>query len=122
LAKSSKYENINLVPDPSKAEMDNLIANAHVNLIHSFYPQGFKLKLLYSLYGGRFCVCNPEVVEDTGLQGTCQVANSAQDFIMLITVAFDTHFSKEIIEERKRVLKDFSNQVQVQKLLRLLFE
>ena len=39
-------KNIQLVANPSNEEMTELVRNSHINLIHSFYPQGFKLKLL----------------------------------------------------------------------------
>ncbi len=118
--KVAKNKNINLVPNPTNPELKNLIANAHVNLIHSFYPQGFKLKLLHSLYGGRFCICNSEVVVDTGLDKACFIANSSQDFIKSIHIAFETHFSSEMIQERQNLLNPFSNGVQARKLVQLL--
>ncbi len=120
LSNLAKYKNIRVISNPSGAKIDELIANAQVNLIHSFYPQGFKLKLLHSLFGGRFCICNAKVVEETGLEAACIVANSSQDFIRSIHAAFETSFSAQMIEQRKEVLLPFSNEVQARKLAKLL--
>ncbi len=115
-----KYPNIDLFINPNETLMSELVANAHINLVHSFYPQGFKLKMLHSLYSGRFFICNLPVVENTGLEKLCMVANSPQEYIQFIEKVMSIPFEKELIKERKVTLELFSNTFQAKKLVKLI--
>lgn len=114
------FSNVQIIANPNDAEMANLVRNAHVNLIHSFHPQGFKLKLLYSLYNGRFCLCCPSVVEGTGLSEICHLAQSADEFVSAINGLFEQSFENEQLEKRRTTLSGFSNELQAEKILSLI--
>lgn len=117
---TEKFSNVELVPNPSDELMNDLVVNAQINLIHSFFPQGFKLKLIHSLYKGRFCICNPEVVLNTGVENLCVIANSPQSFVEAILKYMEIYFDEQQIELRKEALKPLSNASQAQKLIELL--
>ncbi len=60
--------NIRVVPDPAEVEMIALIRHAHVVLLPTYQATGIKLKLIESLYRGRFCVANQLMVANTKLE------------------------------------------------------
>lgn len=117
---TKKFSNVELVANPGDELMNDLVANAQINLIHSFFPQGFKLKLIHSLYKGRFCICNPEVVQNTGVENLCVVASSPQSFVEAIEKYMEISFGDQQIELRKELLMPLSNANQALKLIELL--
>lgn len=112
--------NVSIVANPDLAQMNNLIANAHINLMHSLHPQGFKLKLLYSLYRGRFCICNSPMVQGTGLDALCRVADTPEEIVELVNRTMNEPFDPKEVETRAALLQSYSNEKQAQKLIKLL--
>jgi hypothetical protein len=88
-------ENIQVVANPDDATLHQLIQEAHVNVLPSFQTSGLKLKLLYALYVGRFCVVNDDMLVGTGLEETVVVANDATSMrnglLQLATTTFSEH-------------------------------
>ncbi len=111
---------ITLIANPDKEVMDSLISDAQINLIPSFQPTGLKLKLINSLYVGRHCITNSPMVENTGMEGLCNIANSVRDMIRLIQEKFEEEFTYEEIERRKLILgSKLSNQKNAEKIIEL---
>ncbi|MFK7905463.1 MAG: mannosyltransferase [Chitinophagales bacterium] len=95
---------------PSNERLEELIQEAHINILPTFQATGIKLKLLNALYNGRFCLVNTPMVENTGLTTLCSIADSAAEFQEKITLLKDAIFLEEDIEARKKVLENqFSN-------------
>ncbi len=114
-------KNWQLIENPGLFEMDDLISNAHICLIPSFQSTGLKLKLLASLYSGRFVVANNEMVKNTGLENLCRVGNSAHEIQQIIVNLMKSDFTVEEIRKRRAVLdEDFSNISSAKKLLELI--
>lgn len=88
----AKYDNIILRANPDEIEMNGLIKNAHVNVLATRQSTGLKLKLIKALTGGRFCLVNKSMVENTGFESLCVVAKES-DFPLqldrLMTLDFD---------------------------------
>ena len=95
---------VRLVPDPEQAQMDELIADAHVILLLTDQPTGIKLKLIESLYRGRFCVANPCMVEGTGLAALTVPAG--EDVYSTTAGLLDLAFDRKAIEHRGSVLRE----------------
>lgn len=93
-----------LVPNPDEAEMNNLLLNAHVTILVTDQPTGLKLKLLNSLYGGRFCVVNPPMVAGTHLGDACEVCENADEMREKLISLFKRNFTLEDINYRNSVL------------------
>lgn len=105
-----KYKNISIQADISVEQLDRLIQHAHINVLPTFQPTGIKLKLLSALYKGRFCIVNNFMVENTGLESLCLVANSADEMKKAIETIKDIDFTTSAIESRTQALnKGFSN-------------
>ena len=114
---ASKNRNVKLIPNPNDTTLTELIENAQLNIVHSIFPQGFKLKLLHVLYRGRWCICNHNVIKNTGLEPLCIIANSSNEYTSVINELMEKAFEVGPIEERVKVLKQFSNQIQANKLI-----
>src|SRR4051812_41382016 len=97
--------------------MDNLIADAHIQVLPSFNATGIKIKLLNALYNGRHCVVNTAAVEGTGLEKLCHIANTASDLQQLIKTLFIQPFTQEDLDKRKLMLyRHFNNEAGAQRI------
>jgi len=54
--------------------MNDLIRNAHLNVLYTTQSTGLKLKLIYSIFLGRFILVNNLMVENTDLAPVCEIA------------------------------------------------
>ena len=100
--------NIDIFSNPSPEKLENLLANAHINLLLTFQKTGVKLKLLNTLaksYG--FCVVNSNMLYGTSLKPLCHEANTPEEIRKTIE-----HLAKREIREneylaRQEKLKSF---------------
>lgn len=117
----AKTKNIEIVSNPDENEMQNLIQNAHIIILHSFQNTGIKLKLLSSLYAGRFCIANSTIIENTDLESICSINDSPENIITEIGNLFERDFTTDEINNRKNILyKHFSNTENANKILKIL--
>lgn len=114
--------NTRIFINPSPAEMDTLIAKAHIQVLPSFNATGIKIKLLNALYNGRHCIVNSAAVAGTGLEALCHVADTAPDMQQLITILFEQAFTKEDLDERKAILyQHFDNAAGAQQIKKVIW-
>lgn len=117
----SKCEHITLKANISTTEILELIESAHVNAMITFQSTGIKLKLLNSLYRGRFVVANHAMVDQTQLETLCAVSDSPEGIIREINSCFEQSFSMELQENRRNVLGGlFNNNLNAMKLAKML--
>ena len=117
------HSNIKLVADVAADHILDLIANAHANVLVTFQSTGIKLKLLNSLYRGRFVIANRPMVEETGLESLCSVANTPSEMVELIEELSHKTFSGEVLAQREQVLgTTFQNDLNARKLAGMLFD
>ncbi len=115
-------ENAHLYADLPNHQMEDFIKNAHVNILLSFQSAGMKLKLLNALFKGRFCVVNDFMVKNTGLEDLCFIGKTTEDFQQILREVFQKKFSpKDILERRKRLEVEFSNQKIAQQMEQIIF-
>lgn len=121
IQKIKQLPNIQLISNPENEQMETLIQDAHISLLPTFQDTGLKLKLLASLFSGRFCIANTPMIHKTGLEHLCNFADTPEEMIRLINELFDQDFTSEEIERRKIILEDaFSNRRNALKIIRLL--
>ncbi len=113
----SKLRNVSLEKNTTDERMNELIQNAHINLLYTFQATGMKLKLLNALFMGRFCLVNDLMVKNTGLEKCCEIANSSEEIIFEINTLMSKVFSDDMIQFRKKYLHHYSNQKSVEKLI-----
>jgi hypothetical protein len=118
-----KYPHVQLIENPTFEKISELLANAHINFLTTFQNTGIKLKLLNSLYRGRFCLVNSKMVNNTGLESLCIVEDNPNATKRLIedmmNISFDTHS----INRRKLLLDShFSNESHAEKIINSIWE
>jgi hypothetical protein len=114
----SRYENVTLIPSPPQAEMEGLIANAQLNVLVTFQATGLKLKLLNTLYNGRWMLVNNKMLAGTGLESLCEIANDTAEMKQKITSLFNSEFDREQLLSRAEILqKTFSDDHNAIKLI-----
>jgi len=114
--------NVTLIANPSDEEMFSLIRNAHVNILVTFQATGLKLKLLNTLYNGRFCLVNEAMVTGTGLDELCQIGNTAPELKSGLSNLFARDYDPEENKKRVRVLKEnYDNLLNGNRLVELVF-
>jgi hypothetical protein len=116
----SGYENIRLVANPGDSELEELIAEAHINLLFTSQTTGIKLKLLHALFAGRHCVVNPAMVEGTGLSRLCHIADSSAALEAHVHRLMKQPFTLAEIQERKKALKRYSNRASAEIISRII--
>lgn len=113
--------NVGLIANPEADQMDELIRHAQICILPTFQDTGLKLKLLASLFSGRFCIANSPMIHKTGLEHLCQLADTPEEMIGAINVLFDQEFTSEEIEKRRVILEDdFSNHRNALKILQFM--
>ncbi|MBL7972360.1 MAG: glycosyltransferase [Prolixibacteraceae bacterium] len=121
IKKVSRIPDIQLVLNPGEEQMESLIQNAHISLLPTFQDTGLKLKLLASLFSGRFCIANTPMIHKTGLEHLCVLADTADEMISQINKLVLQDFNSEEIEKRKLILEDaFSNHHNAMKIMQLM--
>jgi len=115
----SGYKNIELIANPPQEEMETLIKNAQINVLVTFQATGLKLKLLNTLYNGRWMLVNQEMLAGTGLENLCEIAGSAAEMKNKITSLFNTPFDpKQVIARAELLQQRFSDETNAKMLIR----
>lgn len=116
------YKNIELIPNPPQEVMESLIKNAQINVLVTFQATGLKLKLLNTLYNGRWMLVNQEMLAGTGLESLCEIANNAVEMKKKIISVFDSEFNHNQLIARSEILqKRFSDEENAKKLILAIF-
>ena len=118
----AQNKNIELIPNPPQAEMEALIKEAQINVLVTFQSTGLKLKLLNTLYNGRWMLVNREMLAGTGLESICEIAGSADEMKQKIISLFNTEFDHNQLFARSELLqKRFSDEENAKKLIEAVF-
>ena len=119
---AAQYEHVEIVANPEDSKMFELIRNAHINILVTFQATGLKLKLLNTLYRGKFCLVNDKMLNGTGLEELCVIANSSREFKQKLRALFNKDFGTNEIRKRAQVLEHrYSNDNNADQLIRLVF-
>jgi len=113
-------KNVELIQNPETEKMDELISNAQACVLPTFQETGLKLKLLISLFLSRFVIVNTAMITGTTLRDTCELADSSEQFINSINKIRDTEFNQKLVNKRRKLLGDYSNERNAEKLLKLV--
>lgn len=120
---AKRYKQVEVIANPDDETMFNLIRHAHVNILVTFQATGLKLKLLNTLYKGRFCLVNDKMLNGTGLDNLCETANTPGEQKVKLKQLFAQPFSAELIALRKEILDvNYSNEKNARRLIELVFE
>ncbi|MCF8217451.1 MAG: glycosyltransferase family 1 protein [Bacteroidales bacterium] len=115
-------DNAELIANPAQEKMNELIKEAHVNLLVTFQATGLKLKLLNALYRGRFALVNDLMVRGTEFRKLCHIANTPEQIKAKLNELFKTSFKTEDLKGRNALLDEhYSNHSNAEKLLDLIY-
>ena len=113
----NEYKHATLIADPSDEKMQELIADAQINVLPSLNKTGVKLKVLNALFNGRHCVVNKAAVDGSGVEHFCYIAESAGEFKECIKQLYQHDFTYIEIQQRQNVLKYYNNELNAQQLI-----
>jgi len=101
----SKYKKVQLLANPDKARMEELLQNDQVNLIFANQGAGIKIKLINALFKGRHCIANDLAVSGSGLEDLVIKAESIDEAKDKIIRFVHDPFSARKVEKRKDILE-----------------
>ncbi|MBO4503494.1 MAG: glycosyltransferase family 1 protein [Bacteroidales bacterium] len=105
----------------TEEKMREMIRNAQVNVLVTHQPTGLKLKLLNSLYQGRHCVVNNDMVRGTDLGALCTLADNGPEMMTAIAKLWDKPFTEKDVQRRQEALSAlYDNRANAMKVLDLL--
>ena len=112
-----KHCNVILVANPTDEEMDRLVADAQVNILTTRQATGLKVKLLNSLFKGRYCLVNDLMVKGTGLADLCTVTTSSEAMREALVRLMNEPFNVEQLELRRSLLQPFVTSCAIRPIL-----
>lgn len=120
LAKQAKNcTNITLINNPDINQINNLVRDAHINVLPSMNRTGVKLKLLNALLNGRYCLTNNQGIAGSNIQKGIFVADAAQDWAEKIIALMKKEFTPAEKEKRAQIAALYNNKVNAEKLSEL---
>lgn len=106
-------KHVELVVNPDFETLDRLVEEAQVHVLPAAQESGMKLKLLHSLYRGRYIIGNQKMLNDPLLDGHCILAENANEFASAIENCIALEFTESDIRKREHLLTGyFSNEKQ----------
>lgn len=99
--------NMELIDSPDDPTLFDLIRNAHINILVTAQATGLKLKLLNTLFNGRFCLVNDKMVEGLDVNGLCYVVNDKNAVIFAVNELMSKTFDQHQIEKRRKNMSRF---------------
>ena len=122
LQRAATQKNVEIIANPSEFKMQNLIMDAHIHLMITFQPTGFKLKLITSLFNGRFVIANDEMLHGSGLDNCVVKANSAEEIMSAIHNLKERTFDKEEVLRRKNgIAKQYFNPFKAKQIIKMIY-
>jgi predicted nucleic acid-binding protein len=117
------HPNVMLIANPDDDKMFDLIRNAQVNILVTFQATGLKLKLLNTLYNGRFCLVNDAMIKGTSLESLCEKANTPDELKLKLASLFREEFTEAESHQRAEKLKEnYDNQANGLKMIDLIYK
>jgi len=120
LREAQQRPNVIVAANPSTSQMRELICDAQVHILPTFQSTGMKLKLLNTLFAGRWVVTNSAMVEGTGLESLCLVAKDATAMKSDIIRCLGSDFSMDEVNQRIKLLGLFDSSYNAAQLVKLL--
>jgi len=116
------HPNVKLIANPDDETMFGFIQNAQANVLVTFQETGLKLKLLNTLFKGRFCLVNPAMVVGTGLESLCEIADGADGLKNKLDEIMKRDFDVSEVNRRHEILSvNYSNTTNARRLINLIF-
>lgn len=118
----SKYQNVEIIPNPSEKDLITLLQNAHIHLCFSEISEGFKIRVRTVLQYGRFILSNNAFCEDKAIQEMMIMENDLSKWPMLIVELMQRTFDNNAINSRQDLLNKLPKGHDVKELIDIVFE
>lgn len=113
--------NVTLLEEVDTDEIVKWVRKSWINILPTFQNTGIKLKLLFSLYNGGYCLVNSLMVKDTGLEEFCVVKDEPQEMADAMEALMRLPFDKsEAMSRIAKLNQTFSNEANAKKILAIL--
>ena len=122
IAAISKFSTIHFKEIKNQEVLENLFENAHINTLLTFQKTGIKLKLLNSLYQGKYIIANNKMINDTGLENLCELANTKKEILQKTELLFAKEFLVSEIKKRQEKLLLFCPTESAKKIVNIIFK
>lgn len=116
-----KHKNISFIPLDDKEQLVELMKRAHINVFYSFQSAGMKTRLLQAAFNSRFTLCNSKMVEGSGLESICSIANDPQSFRKEILRLAEIDYDTDHLDGKQKALKNYRDTANARRLSELLF-
>ncbi|MFT4521986.1 MAG: hypothetical protein ACI8ZN_000925 [Bacteroidia bacterium] len=114
--------NVTLKSKITSEEINNLISDAQINILHTNQDTGIKLKLINALFMGRHCIANIKMIKNTGMEDLCIRADKPSQYKKAIEACWNVELSNEEINKRIAVLNtSFNNAQNLEPLMHAVF-
>jgi glycosyltransferase involved in cell wall biosynthesis len=119
---ASRFPNISCISNPDQVTLKEILRNAHINILPALESNGFRIKLLMALFGGRHCIANSMILNGTMLTTLCHVADTPTEILFKINSLMYHPFTGSMIDERRQLLTEhYNNRKNAEKLAGLIF-
>lgn len=113
---AKKYPNVKLLHHPSIEVIDELVVEAHINVLPSLNHTGVKLKLLNALFNGRHCITNENGIKGSRIHQGVMVMERPSEWIHHIQALQNEEFTSYHIREREVILSLYDNRQNAERL------
>lgn len=121
LKSACRKQSVELVENPDDHHMDELLHNAHINILPFFNDTGVKVKLVYALFKGRFVISNI-AIDGVRFSDLYTFAKSPAAYRTATLQLLKQEFTREEIQKRKTALAHyFDPAVNAQEIIKLVF-
>lgn len=119
---AASMPNVTLLPNPDDETLSGIIQNAHINLLVTFQATGLKLKLINTLYNGRYCLVNDKMLSGSALDELCILSNGPESIKQQIRRLMRREFTaKEVARRAAKLQQMYHNGHNTRKLIEVIF-
>jgi hypothetical protein len=112
---------VQVISNPSEKQLNTLIQEAHIHLLHTTIPSGIKLKLLACIHSAGHVLVNSKLVQGSGLTQFCTVADEPKEFRLHFLGLKNHKMTKEEFDQRHAyITTHFNTAANCQIILRLM--
>lgn len=107
-----RKKKVELIANPEKAFLQQMLQSADAHLLISFQHSGIKLKLLNALMTGKPCIATPQMVAGSGLEEYCTIVRNGKELKAALEEL--KPLTEEEKEERMEAIREaFSQEILV---------
>lgn len=118
---TESFPNIVLKADVTSQEMQTLMEQAQVQVVHVLQTAGFKVKLMYAMFTARYCVCNTAAIVEPAFTPFIKIYNNSAEMIELIELCMQQQNTEyDIANRRKALFSGFDNLENARRILELV--